>query len=174
MSRDEAQRMVPSRYKRRARSIHVKRSLYLASSDKPVGVSHQSYTFKDIIRLQSNILEGGFQGPFCWYKQLMFKITPKEDNSKTCLSPNLSVSSANDSIRDTDFTPSQYVINKPVFFGAADHDYVCLPVIGEQLTRQFCPNGKVYHYDTDHWIIFAASDQLNTNLLEWIGSSVQT
>ena len=66
-------------------------------------------------------------------------------------------------------THEKYFIKEPVFFGAADHDCVCIPAIGEQIVKKYCPNPTIYHYNTDHWIPLAAPDQLNNDLLEWIG-----
>ena len=69
--------------------------------------------------------------------------------------------------------PERLVIRKPVFFGAALYDYVCIPQIGVATIEKLCPNAKIVEFETDHWIMWAAPDRLNKELLDWIEKDVE-
>ena len=61
-----------------------------------------------------------------------------------------------------------YTIHKPVFFGAALQDFVCLAAVGKHAIQQFCPRATVVDFDTDHWVMLADPHNTNAELLKWI------
>ena len=59
----------------------------------------------------------------------------------------------------------------PVFFGAANKDYICLPAIGYGIFNgDSFKDHKVTikEYDADHWLILSHAQQLTRDLEEWI------
>jgi len=74
---------------------------------------------------------------------------------------------------DADIPQEQYMINKPTFFGATLRDQVCRPEFGKMIMPKLCPNTTYVDFDTDHWVMLAAPDQLNQELLKWV-SDMQT
>ncbi|KAL5535342.1 hypothetical protein ACEPAF_3436 [Sanghuangporus sanghuang] len=103
---------------------------------------------------QKNILQGGFASALCWYKSMVHDHTPAEE-------------------RNMKIDPNRIVIKAPVLFGAALHDYICLPDVGKAVTRQFCPNARIVDFETDHWINLAARDPVNKELLDWIKGDIE-
>jgi len=93
------------------------------------------------------ILSGGLAAPVFWYKAMVEKVTPNEEK---------------------DIPQEKYVVKKPVFFGATLKDYVCLAAAGKAQTAQLCPDATVVDFDTDHWVMQAAPDQVNKELFKWI------
>lgn len=64
---------------------------------------------------------------------------------------------------------TSYDIHKPVFFGAALRDYICLESMGKVYTAQYCKGGTtVRDFDTGHWVMLEAKDEVNKELSEWI------
>ncbi|KAI5122578.1 hypothetical protein M0805_004795 [Coniferiporia weirii] len=117
-------------------------------SDKKTEVA--SYLSEEELgRLRSNIMKGGFAGPTCWYKAMMQKHTSNEE---------------------AEIPTEKYIVKKPVFFGAALRDYICIAPAGKLTTQKTCPNATIVDFDTDHWINLAAPEKLNAELLKWIQS----
>ena len=61
-----------------------------------------------------------------------------------------------------------YIIKKPVFFGAALRDATCTPAMGHAVHAQCCPNTTTVEIDSDHWLLSAAPDKCNRALQKWI------
>lgn len=94
---------------------------------------------------QDNImLHGGFQAPTNWYKVHAAGLNANPDQ---------------DPKHKLDF-------RLPVFFGAALQDYVCLKAMGETNTRKVVDEKQltIRDFDTGHWIMQQASDELNQEL----------
>ncbi|EJD04163.1 alpha/beta-hydrolase [Fomitiporia mediterranea MF3/22] len=103
---------------------------------------------------QENLLKGGLVGPCCWYKAMVDDHTPGEE-------------------RSMEIDPDKLIVHKPVFYGAALQDYICLADFGKAAAQRFCPNARIVDFETDHWIMMAAPDKLNTELLDWLESDVE-
>ncbi|KAJ7620486.1 alpha/beta-hydrolase [Mycena polygramma] len=104
-------------------------------------------TQDDFEHEKAELLKGGMAGPLCWYKQYTtgavaqdHQLVPKEN----------------------------YIVKQPVFFAAAHKDYICVPKVAQGGMKKSCPNLTVRDYQTDHWVQFAAPDQVNADLLRWI------
>ncbi|KAJ7183541.1 Alpha/Beta hydrolase protein [Mycena filopes] len=107
-------------------------------------------TQADLDRLKAEFLRDGLGGALCWYKQYTTGMVGEDDK----------------------LVPKEnYIIQQPVFFGAAQEDYVSTPEVALVGMQHVCPNLTVRTYQTGHWISLAAPDKLNEDLLEWITST---
>ncbi|KAJ3540314.1 hypothetical protein NMY22_g4343 [Coprinellus aureogranulatus] len=78
-----------------------------------------------------------------------------------------------DAQRDDDTVPIEnYTINKPVFFGGAHGDVLCVDWAQEAATRQYSPNLTVSNFNTTHWVAADAPKQVNEALEKWINEVV--
>ena len=71
---------------------------------------------------------------------------------------------------------SKNAISKPVFFGIAAKDFkdfVTFANLAKKAMEPLCPRLKVFDFDADHWIPFAAPDELNAELHAWIDEEVR-
>ena len=59
-------------------------------------------------------------------------------------------------------------LEKPSFLGLALYDCFCVADMAKGLTESLCTDATIREYETDHWIMLAAPDRLNTNIHEWI------
>lgn len=60
-------------------------------------------------------------------------------------------------------------IDKPVFFGATLRDSICLESMGKEYTAQYCKGSTtIRDFDTGHWVLLQAKDEVNKELGEWI------
>ena len=60
------------------------------------------------------------------------------------------------------------MLPKPSFFGAAKRDYICLAAVGKAITSQSCADATVKEFDTGHWTMTEAADEVNKELLAWL------
>lgn len=62
-----------------------------------------------------------------------------------------------------------YVINQPVFFGAAVQDHLCLPALFDRGFQQFAkgPVTRV-EFAADHWVILSHAKEVNEKLEAWV------
>ena len=61
----------------------------------------------------------------------------------------------------------------PIFYGAATHDYVCVPSDGyEAFKNENFAKGQVTtrEYDADHWLILSRASKICRDLEAWIQS----
>ena len=65
-----------------------------------------------------------------------------------------------------------YTIKKPVFIGCAKKDVICTPALQKPVAAQFCPEATVEEFDTGHWVLTDAPDEVNLALDKWISSIV--
>ncbi|KAJ7121590.1 Alpha/Beta hydrolase protein [Mycena epipterygia] len=106
-------------------------------------------TEDDFNRHKTELLKGGLAGPLCWYKQYTTGVVVEDDK----------------------LVPKEnYMIKHPVFFGAAQQDYVCTPQVALTTMKDACPALTVRDYQTGHWVQLADPDKVNKDLLEWIES----
>jgi soluble epoxide hydrolase/lipid-phosphate phosphatase len=64
----------------------------------------------------------------------------------------------------------RYAVEQPVFFGAADKDYICIPDAQKPALAEHCKNLTIKHYDGDHWLIFSHHKEINEDVLSWLDS----
>ena len=67
-----------------------------------------------------------------------------------------------------DFDPEKMPLDKPTLFCAAHFDYVALAEPNKMLMTSMCKNLKIVDFETDHWVMLAAPDKLNSELHNWI------
>ncbi|KAJ3531605.1 hypothetical protein NMY22_g8088 [Coprinellus aureogranulatus] len=77
-----------------------------------------------------------------------------------------------DAQRDDTVPIENYTINKPVFFGGAHGDVLCVDWAQEAATRQYSPNLTVSNFNTTHWVAADAPKQVNEALEKWINEVV--
>ncbi|KDR85324.1 hypothetical protein GALMADRAFT_84005 [Galerina marginata CBS 339.88] len=104
-------------------------------------------TEEEYSKQKENFVKSGIAAPLCWYKALTSSVD----------------------MEDSKMIPQdKYVVNLPVFFGAAKNDAIALPVLGKGSVQKFCPNNTIVEYDAGHWLIWEAKDKLNDDLANWI------
>ncbi|KAF5376026.1 hypothetical protein D9615_007724 [Tricholomella constricta] len=107
-----------------------------------------SYLSEEEVKLQTEaLLRGGLEGPLCWYKVRVSGVDIEDGKG---------------------IAPESYFIQKPVFFGGATQDCVCLFAMGKFVIEQHTKGPlTVKEYETGHWVMWQAKDKLNQDLLEW-------
>ncbi|KZS99628.1 alpha/beta-hydrolase [Laetiporus sulphureus 93-53] len=97
--------------------------------------------------ISTAILSGGLKGAFNWYRIMLDGITDSDDKQ---------------------ISESRQTITQPVFFGAANRDYVCVPALALARMKEFCPDLTVKEFDLGHWVQLEAPDEVNCELAAWI------
>lgn len=125
--------------------------------------------FKQEYKLQTDhIKKNGVAGALNWYKSFVDKVQMKDDaGTKSRCDCD---SHVNHSHIVTELPKENYVLTKPVFFGAAAKDVICVAALGKQVHAQLCPNTTVVDFETGHWVQNALPDKVNEELLKWIKS----
>ncbi|KAF4623185.1 hypothetical protein D9613_002096 [Agrocybe pediades] len=62
----------------------------------------------------------------------------------------------------------KYPIEKPVFYAAANHDYISLSILGIATINHNCPNATIREFHGGHWLMLSSPDELNAALFSWI------
>ncbi|KAJ7590104.1 alpha/beta-hydrolase [Mycena floridula] len=110
----------------------------------------QDYVSADEVKHHREILQkGGMAGPLCYYG-----IMTSEDNI--------------DFNDDLAIPEQNIMVTKPVFFGAALRDLVCLASMQKMILAKTCTNTTVCDYDAGHWVMVEKKDEVNRDLLAWI------
>ncbi|RXW14553.1 hypothetical protein EST38_g11300 [Candolleomyces aberdarensis] len=94
--------------------------------------------------------KGGWVGPLSYYKVALDG--DAEDSKKIPL--------------------ENYTIKKPIFIGCAKKDVICVPALSKSVAAQFCPQATIEEFDTGHWVLTDAPDEVNSALDKWINSIV--
>ncbi|KAJ3548330.1 hypothetical protein NMY22_g1299 [Coprinellus aureogranulatus] len=63
-----------------------------------------------------------------------------------------------------------YTIQKPVFFGGAAKDVICTPPLQQPSVDQFCPKATSHIFQTGHWVMTEAPNEVNEALEKWLQS----
>ncbi|KAJ3539372.1 hypothetical protein NMY22_g4767 [Coprinellus aureogranulatus] len=75
--------------------------------------------------------------------------------------------------KDDDTIPLEsYTVTKPVFFGGAHGDVICVDWAEEAAVRKYSPNLTVANFNTTHWVAADAPHALNEALEKWINEVV--
>ncbi|KAJ3932589.1 MAG: Alpha/Beta hydrolase protein [Lentinula lateritia] len=92
----------------------------------------------------------GMRAALCWYEVMTSTI--ESDDNQGIPQENLT-------------------IKKPVFLGAALEDYVAIAALEINSIIQASENATtIQQYDSGHWVMLEAKDQVNSDLLAWIES----
>ncbi|KZT00187.1 epoxide hydrolase [Laetiporus sulphureus 93-53] len=118
---------------------------HLLSGDIAPSPSYLTETDKKAI--STAILSGGLKGAFNWYRIMLDGITDSDDKQ---------------------ISESRQTITQPVFFGAANRDYVCVPALALARMKEFCPDLTVKEFDLGHWVQLEAPEEVNRELAAWI------
>ncbi|KAJ3504494.1 hypothetical protein NMY22_g17904 [Coprinellus aureogranulatus] len=73
---------------------------------------------------------------------------------------------------DEQIPEENYTIRKPVFFGGAHNDYVCVDWAQEAGARQYAADLTVVNFNTTHWVAADAPRAVNEALEKWINEAV--
>ncbi|KAF8885233.1 Alpha/Beta hydrolase protein [Gymnopilus junonius] len=98
---------------------------------------------------KKTLLKKGLRGPYNWYKARLTGINNADEAS---------------------IPQEAYQINIPTFFGGALKDQICLANLTKPMMGKTCPNLVTKDFDTSHWIMLEASDELNEALEQFFGS----
>ncbi|TFY71296.1 hypothetical protein EVG20_g1710 [Dentipellis fragilis] len=94
------------------------------------------------------LLAGGLAAPLCYYTVNAQGLNAKDDAS---------------------VPESAYEITKPIFFAAANKDFVALPQIGDFVLQKYAKGSVTRReFDSDHWIMMSHSPELNKAFDEWL------
>ncbi|EKM52143.1 uncharacterized protein PHACADRAFT_151144 [Phanerochaete carnosa HHB-10118-sp] len=110
----------------------------------------------DAKRFVETFRRNGFAAPTCWYKVMTTALSADDDQQ---ISP------------ERRFPPA----SAPIFYGAAKHDYVCLPENGYAAfgAKEFGGHSvTTREYDADHWLILSRADEIVRDLETWIEGTV--
>ncbi|KAL5495459.1 hypothetical protein ACEPAI_922 [Sanghuangporus weigelae] len=91
----------------------------------------------------------GFKAPLCWYKAVLQGHVPKDD---------------------AELSKEDYIIRKPVFFGATLQDPTGPVELMKATMGVYSPKLKVVDFDTSHWLLMEAPEKTIEELLKWLQS----
>ncbi|KAK0210018.1 Alpha/Beta hydrolase protein [Desarmillaria ectypa] len=122
----------------------LKASLLQGKTDVPLAsyITEEEKEFH-----KKELLDAGITSCLNWYK-IMTSGMDAEDN-KAAPEENLEVT-------------------KPVFFGGALKDFVCLSAVNKAGTVAKCKNATIHEYEGCHWVMWEAKDEVNRDLLSWL------
>ncbi|KAF9459269.1 Alpha/Beta hydrolase protein [Collybia nuda] len=101
------------------------------------------WTAEDQEAHQAALMQKGLRGGLNWYKARHGALNNADEKS----------------------IPQEAVtISIPTFFGGATKDYICAIDIGRTVMPRFCSNMMVKEFNTSHWIMKEAPDELNRAL----------
>jgi soluble epoxide hydrolase / lipid-phosphate phosphatase len=123
-------------------------------------------TPQDKDRLSKALLSNGMRSPLLWYTLNTSGLAAEDDKSAHILYPLLIEQRC--SLPLSAIPESNYSITKPVFYGGAEKDYICVATAQISNLEKFCPNRTVHVYGGDHWIIWSHAEQINNDLAEWL------
>ncbi|KAH9943616.1 Alpha/Beta hydrolase protein [Amylocystis lapponica] len=92
----------------------------------------------------------GLAGALSWYKVMTTNIA-NEDNKN--------------------IPPERHTVQQPVFFAAATKDCICIAATYKAIVQKLCPNNTIRAYEKDHWLSLDNPEELNKDLLEWLGGA---
>lgn len=115
-----------------------------------------------------------YEGRIHWatvLKAFMQKLTPKDDagmyspfeiSTRNVANPRLHT--------EIEIPKENYVISKPVFFAACLKDAPCVASENVATIQATCPAATIVEFDTDHWVLDAAPQKVNEEVLKWLES----
>jgi soluble epoxide hydrolase / lipid-phosphate phosphatase len=122
-------------------------------------------TQEDKERLSKALLRNGMRSPLLWYNVATSGLGAEDAKSTHLLYPRLT---EHQLMPPSAVPESNYFITKPVFYGGAEQDYVCVAAREVSNLEKFCPNRTVRLYGGDHWIIWSHAQEINNDLAEWL------
>ena len=114
---------------------------------------------------------GGFQAPTCWYKVMTSGLSALDDG-RACLFTVLVCTKLMHAVSTE--IPKQRLVpppTAPIFFGAATHDYICIPALGTAVLQGDEFKGHsitIKEYDSDHWVPLSKAEEVSRDLNAWI------
>lgn len=67
----------------------------------------------------------------------------------------------------------RYTISKPVFFGAANFDYIALSALGQANVKKHCTDATICEFDAGHWVMLEKAGEVNKELENWVETVVE-
>ncbi|KAF9461379.1 Alpha/Beta hydrolase protein [Collybia nuda] len=95
------------------------------------------------------LLQKGLRGPYNWYKARFETLNNADDQS---------------------IPQEAYHISVPTFFGGATKDHISLIRGGKATMAKFCSNIAMKDFETSHWIMREAPDEVNQALEEFFAT----
>lgn len=141
---------------------------------------YQLSSSQDLKYSKEALLVGGLEAPLLWYRWSTSELHMEEDKG-TALPPillsamtmTLICKNKTNNRYPTVIPKSAYTINVPVFYGAAQKDFICVPSLYLPALQKYAKGGLTIKDfpESDHWLpINKSREDLNNKLLEWIES----
>lgn len=126
---------------------------FRAFLESGANVDRADYFPEELLALYNKTIDNntGFNGPLNYYR-IMTRGLDMEDAKNIPL--------------------DKYVIQKPVFFGGTAKDPVCIPALAMATLPRFCPNATTEIFQTGHWVLLEAPQEVNEALDKWISSVI--
>lgn len=102
---------------------------------------------KEEMNIQKELLNGNSEALLCFFKAAALGVD--DQDAQSIEAENLQV-------------------RQPVFFGYGKNDQLSPAAAGRISSAQHCPVLTVKEFDTGHWLMWEAKDQVNRTLLEWL------
>ncbi|KAF9056498.1 Alpha/Beta hydrolase protein [Panaeolus papilionaceus] len=102
---------------------------------------------EDLTAWRNTISRDGIRTALLWHKALVTGVNADDDKGVAL---------------------ENYPIDKPVFFGAATHDYISRSVLGIATTNYHCKNATIREFHDGHWLMMSSPAEVNTALFSWI------
>ncbi|PPQ63010.1 hypothetical protein CVT24_006116 [Panaeolus cyanescens] len=102
---------------------------------------------EDLSTWKNVISRDGIQAALLWHKAMVTGINADDDKGVPL---------------------DNYPVHKPVFFGAANHDYISRSVLGIATTNYHCKNATIREFHDGHWLMMSSPSEVNAALFSWI------
>ncbi|KAH0590873.1 hypothetical protein H2248_000990 [Termitomyces sp. 'cryptogamus'] len=89
----------------------------------------------------------GFPASLCWFKAIVSGINAADDK---------------------EIPLDRYSIKQPVFFAAAQHDYISRSVLGIAMTHHNCSEASIREFNAGHWLMISHPAEVNASIFNWI------
>ncbi|KDR85323.1 hypothetical protein GALMADRAFT_234143 [Galerina marginata CBS 339.88] len=107
-----------------------------------------SYVTPEDISVWGNLIaRDGIASALCWHKALVSGVNADDDKP---------------------IPLERYPVKKPVFFAAANHDYISRSILGVAITNYHCTNPTVREFHEGHWLMLSSPAEVNVALVSWI------
>jgi soluble epoxide hydrolase / lipid-phosphate phosphatase len=116
--------------------------------------------------LKNALLEGGMEGPFCYYGTLTSDISYNDaQQPPDCLY-------LGSNYFFTDIKKENLALSHPTFFGGAKRDLIARVPLQVQGMEAACKEGgvelTVREFDSGHWVILEKRDEVKESIGEWL------
>ncbi|KAF8973706.1 Alpha/Beta hydrolase protein [Flammula alnicola] len=102
---------------------------------------------EDITVWRNLVSQEGIAAALCWYKALVSGVNADDDKP---------------------IPLERYPVHQPVFFAAANHDYISRSTLGVAIINYNCKNATIREFQDGHWLMMSSPAEVNAALFSWI------